>query len=1144
MSSVLNHRFISESSFTSTESKELQLDILGFLNFIHKLGVDIVPITWQSARQPIGWGATSQINEAHISITTSFAFKCASDAQKQRGLSKVLEALMNEIGVLAQPSIRNHPNVVDLQGICWDVESEHEIWPVLILGKSEFGNLHDFVSLPNGRALSTEQRLELCVDIGTAIQDMHNTNIVHGDIKPENVLIFRDPSELGEYIAKVSDFGYSARLLSADDTCLMSRSLPWHAPEHSFDLVGLVQAQKMDVFSFALLCFWVLFEKYLAVEAMFPVEAQWAEEYFPAYKDEHLSKRFLENLKNSNMTSALARELVAADEFLDAGTKQALIHFFTVGLAPEPNSRSQDLGGLLNDLVSRRSARHKSTDATTLHTPEYDYELAVELVDNMSSLYASDYRVRKYLRHCLQERMERNSGSTERQKLAFQLAVCNEIGFGALRDVLLAEKLLQQSGRTRDELQKTLIRVMTSSDSRTGSSNWSILRKLGHVKMINFADQFHQIDELRLAEEEYKREMADIEQSLGKSNGLWMFHSQTLTLIYNKLGQWQNAARILEEALKSATSSGDDEISILQMNLAQMYRHESRLTEAERLLADTLSLLSESYAENDLRVLECKINLALVLKDQNRLQDAVDLLLKALPVIQGMLGRENPTALSTLSNLGSIYFLQSRWSQAEIIHMETKDTCERVLGAYHPFTILSVKNLANLYARGGRFNEAEEMLCACLSRGKRALGEQNPIVLDTFEELANTYISQDRLGEAEAMLSRIVKVRRDVLGPEHPDTIIGMHRLGVCYQRSGRWREAKEMYIQALELSISHFGPKHRSTLHKCLDLASLYMERGYATKAEHLMLEVMRGEEELHDRDESLRIDTLAKLVTVYRQQERLDEAEQAAVQAIGAQSRLHGYHHSLALESKNNLGAILRDQRKYTEAKTVFLEVIGIKELHGVRDAAYLVSKYCLVTVYIAEELWDDAFNLGMEVLGVTEVKFGTHHRLWLLTMEEVIIACTSLERWTDIAELEQQVLKIDDHVWTEDYTNILRVTKSIISALVVQEKWTHAARVSEQVVCNLQRVLGTEDTDTLEYMRLLSWIYTKDGRWSEAEIVMLEVVAKWKLLMGEEHEKTLSHMADLASIYSGQGRNDEVKLLVDHIAGMRQKFIGGAS
>jgi len=90
---------------------------------------------------------------------------------------------------LCYPAVSRYPNILELQGICWDVAPKeyssssghsadysplnNKLWPVLVFEKSHFGDLNYFAKLESGRGLSFQARLKLCLEIGCAIRDMH-----------------------------------------------------------------------------------------------------------------------------------------------------------------------------------------------------------------------------------------------------------------------------------------------------------------------------------------------------------------------------------------------------------------------------------------------------------------------------------------------------------------------------------------------------------------------------------------------------------------------------------------------------------------------------------------------------------------------------------------------------------------------------------------------------------------------------------------------------------------------------------------------------------------------------------------------------------------------------------------------------------
>lgn len=67
------------------------------------------------------------------------------------------------------------------------------------------GNLHSFVSKLPQRALALEDAKLVFKQILRGLEEIHSKNIIHRDIKLENILLKRNAK--GEYICKIGDFG-------------------------------------------------------------------------------------------------------------------------------------------------------------------------------------------------------------------------------------------------------------------------------------------------------------------------------------------------------------------------------------------------------------------------------------------------------------------------------------------------------------------------------------------------------------------------------------------------------------------------------------------------------------------------------------------------------------------------------------------------------------------------------------------------------------------------------------------------------------------------------------------------------------------------------------------------------------------------
>ncbi|KAJ6031533.1 ankyrin [Penicillium herquei] len=160
-----------------------------------------------------------------------------------------MKAALMELYALMHEPLRQHPNIVDLLGLAWGsnyFDSSHRL-PVLVVEYADHGSLAD---LQHRYDLMPSTRHQLGLDIGRGLQMLHQCGIIHGDVKSENVLIFNHPDR--EYIAKLSDFGFSMVKEAADSKVYVGGTRPWKAPEAKHP-VPKHFLPAIDIYSYGLL---------------------------------------------------------------------------------------------------------------------------------------------------------------------------------------------------------------------------------------------------------------------------------------------------------------------------------------------------------------------------------------------------------------------------------------------------------------------------------------------------------------------------------------------------------------------------------------------------------------------------------------------------------------------------------------------------------------------------------------------------------------------------------------------------------------------------------------------------------------------------------------------------------------------------
>lgn len=153
----------------------------------------------------------------------------------------------------------------------------------------------------------------------------------------------------------MADFGWSFLPHEGDENAIFkpAESPPWSAPEYHHRGFSIEQGQKQDVFSFGMLCFWVLFHAELSAEARNSLNEK-GDTNFAAQQSKHVYS-LLGEWKREKKLQAVALDMVAVR--FNNTRKEILTQFFKITLAHDPNERHRDferLENLFKQLLPKR----------------------------------------------------------------------------------------------------------------------------------------------------------------------------------------------------------------------------------------------------------------------------------------------------------------------------------------------------------------------------------------------------------------------------------------------------------------------------------------------------------------------------------------------------------------------------------------------------------------------------------------------------------------------------------------------------------------------------------------------------------------------------------------------------------------------
>ncbi|KAM0489969.1 hypothetical protein ACHAP8_012032 [Fusarium lateritium] len=168
------------------------------------------------------------------------------------------KALANELRVLSHPPLMEHDNIVNIKTIGWTrLDACSAAWmPMIVLELADLGTLTEYLSTEK---LGIDSKLQIARDVGTGLQALHACGIMHGDLKLDNILMFKGRD--GKIHAKVCDFGCSYIITGTeneeDKVEISAGTKPWNSPE-LYKQVPVSHLRHVDTYSLGLLVWRVL----------------------------------------------------------------------------------------------------------------------------------------------------------------------------------------------------------------------------------------------------------------------------------------------------------------------------------------------------------------------------------------------------------------------------------------------------------------------------------------------------------------------------------------------------------------------------------------------------------------------------------------------------------------------------------------------------------------------------------------------------------------------------------------------------------------------------------------------------------------------------------------------------------------------
>ncbi|OJD40378.1 ankyrin repeat domain protein [Diplodia corticola] len=209
-------------------------------------------------QQRVGEGETFIVERCSMGqdVVAVKHLKLDQTTSDPRNFQRRLESVLLELRIMRHSPLRDHPNILNLVAYGYNTHRV-QLLPYIVVEYSPYGTIRDYLeSHPEVYRSSKEILLG---DVAAWLQVLHTSQIVHGDVKAEHVLIFPSLDRPCAAIAKLCDFGHSLLLQSAlpNGKHLQYKGTDiYNAPEVQKQPTGPIERHyllKCDVWAFGLL---------------------------------------------------------------------------------------------------------------------------------------------------------------------------------------------------------------------------------------------------------------------------------------------------------------------------------------------------------------------------------------------------------------------------------------------------------------------------------------------------------------------------------------------------------------------------------------------------------------------------------------------------------------------------------------------------------------------------------------------------------------------------------------------------------------------------------------------------------------------------------------------------------------------------
>ena len=247
------------------------------------------------------------------------------------------------------------------------------------------------------------------------------------------------------------------------------------------------------------------------------------------------------------------------------------------------------------------------------------------------------------------------------------------------------------------------------------------------------------------------------------------------------LGRHDEARLLLEKSLAKLEAGGQTAEAVATSNrLGALALGEGRFEDAIQILTDVIELRLAALgdqpgdgqeADLDSIVMAARNNLAIALLQLGRLDEAAAEHRRVLDARRRSLGADHPDVGTSLNNLAVVSYLAGEFADSERSLLEALAIWRQALGNEHPEVATAIYNLGDLALELEQIDVAEERYREALEIWSGVFEADHPDLAYAWHGLGHVARERGQTEKARSSYAEALRIREKALGADHPETV-------------------------------------------------------------------------------------------------------------------------------------------------------------------------------------------------------------------------------------------------------------------------------------------------------------------------------------------------------------------------------------